>query len=952
MVEQIDPSAFFGNDASAPEKGSAAGSSTPNQIEASDFFANKPVASQPEISEEEKKYRAKVEKYMPEATKYYKNTDPTIAAAKEGLQRSFIIGPVLNELGADIEAALPTSLTGLEGESYGERRQDFKARSEALTRAGTAKSPITANAAELAGSFAVPMGGIAGATEEAVAGAAPSLGKFIPKSIGMATEAGTYAGLGAAAEKAFGTQPESEKPDILSTAGIGAEIGAALPGIGKVAGVAAEKFLPDWAQEKLAGSNYQLQQFMKNVAADEAAGEKVLGLNGALEAIKNNPDAQINAFDVGGTRTQNWLLKSFKGRGDALDNFQNTLAQRLDGATDRFGNALLEAAGAKGDLNLDDLAKQSEQYAKDQNNLAYTAAHAPDNGRGVWSKKWESQFSDPRAVEAAQQVNSDMAGIYGRKFVAPINRVGNQSIDTLKLSPATSDFLKLNKINTLDDLAAQNQNKFADIFARQSPSAFNDEGMLARRALSATGMPESAINTLSDKAAVDLAKMNELSLVPSKVPLPGQAQAIVNEVGAALKNKNLNKLTLTNPNSMNVEWLDKYQQRLKDQRQALAKENLPRNMPFVGRLQKFQDQIVGGLKGSVNNDGTANKFYDPKTYNAAFDKAHTQAAQFHRQNSAFEAGAKFFRNLNDGVDASSLANDVKNMNAQEHKMFAQGMLGQIKYLGTQNGVLNYNKLNKWFNNPYLKDIMETTLGQHKLEKLQSVLKAESIMQQSLQRAAQLERRSGNLNDWKVVNKDLIALGMGHLFDPYTFGLAGVAYNHASSRLGNTYAQKLRKMLESGDLKQMQRAYDQMMANPNTRTPFLDSVAHIVAKNLPQMRTRAEGGSVLDDSPPIEMPHSLQELQNWNKNHAKSQSMDDVFTGRVSGFEGASPLAMPASLAELQSYKRTKRATGGRIPDVDKLFKEAKKTLDGQTKPMLNVHDDAIVHALRIAQGRV
>ena len=51
-------------------------------------------------------------------------------------------------------------------------------------------------------------------------------------------------------------------------------------------------------------------------------------------------------------------------------------------------------------------------------------------------------------------------------------------------------------------------------------------------------------------------------------------------------------------------------------------------------------------------------------------------------------------------------------------------------------------------------------------------------------------------------------------------------------------------------------------------------------------------------------------------------------------------------------ERTKRATGGRIPHADKLFNEAKKTLDNQTKPMLNVHDDAIVHALRIAQGRV
>lgn len=51
-------------------------------------------------------------------------------------------------------------------------------------------------------------------------------------------------------------------------------------------------------------------------------------------------------------------------------------------------------------------------------------------------------------------------------------------------------------------------------------------------------------------------------------------------------------------------------------------------------------------------------------------------------------------------------------------------------------------------------------------------------------------------------------------------------------------------------------------------------------------------------------------------------------------------------------QRTARATGGRIPEIDKLFKHAKKTLDGETKPMLNVPDDAIVNALRIAQGRV
>ena len=61
---------------------------------------------------------------------------------------------------------------------------------------------------------------------------------------------------------------------------------------------------------------------------------------------------------------------------------------------------------------------------------------------------------------------------------------------------------------------------------------------------------------------------------------------------------------------------------------------------------------------------------------------------------------------------------------------------------------------------------------------------------------------------------------------------------------------------------------------------------------------------------------------------------------------------PQNIVQSLMPERTKRATGGRIPHADKLFNEAKKTLDNQTKPMLNVHDDAIVHALRIAQGRV
>lgn len=791
-------------------------------------------------SPEDAAYAAKVESYMPEAREYYKDTNPYVAALKEAPQRAFIIGPTLNEVGADIEAALPSGITGLKGDTYGERRQDYKARSEAMIRAGTEKAPITSALAEIGSSFAVPVGGIAGATEEAVAGAAPSLGKTIPKAIGMGAEAGTYAGLGAAAEKAFGTEPESEKPDILSTAGIGAGIGAALPTGGAAIGKAFETLAPDWAQAfvaKMGGGDYQMTQFLKKVAADEAAGENVLGINGALKAIQDNPDAEINPFDVGGSRTQAWLSKAFKSRGDALDNFANTLAQRLDGAGDRFDSALLDAAGLNGqEFNLDRLKKESKDYAIQQNNLAYQAAHQPSNGRGLWNPQWENQFADENARDAALQVNNDLASFNGPKYVPPIGRLGAKSIDSLNLSGDTKAFLKSAGVNTLDDVAVQKANNYKSLFEPQTPL---NQGDIARKALIDSGMPGSVVNSLDDQMAARIAKANNLKLTAGPQPLSDESQAMANEINKAMKGQNLDRLTLVNPNTMNVQWLDRYQQALNDIKEGMAQENLPRNMMFMNRLNAYKDQIVNGLK-------------DPNSayYNPAFAKAHDQAAQFHRTNSAFEAGQNFFRSLSNGANASALANATKTMDPTESRMFAQGMLGEIKYAATKNGKFEYNKINNWFNNPEMKKIMENTIGPQKLEKLQSILHSENILRQSLARASQLERMSGASTPGLLNNKDFLSLGIGYLLDT-KLGISGYLYNHVlEPYMGRRYATRLRNMLESGDLTEMRRAYNQILSNPKIKTPFLDTVAHITAANLAQARTgmpsRKGGGRVKEE----------------------------------------------------------------------------------------------------------
>jgi hypothetical protein len=76
---------------------------------------------------------------------------------------------------------------------------------------------------------------------------------------------------------------------------------------------------------------------------------------------------------------------------------------------------------------------------------------------------------------------------------------------------------------------------------------------------------------------------------------------------------------------------------------------------------------------------------------------------------------------------------------------------------------------------------------------------------------------------------------------------------------------------------------------------------------------ATGGDA--DSTQPSAPITLQDLKDWKKAHPLSlnkNAMDNVFSSRQSGFEGAEPIAMPANLDELMAYlRRQHHADGGR-----------------------------------------
>ena len=68
-------------------------------------------------------------------------------------------------------------------------------------------------------------------------------------------------------------------------------------------------------------------------------------------------------------------------------------------------------------------------------------------------------------------------------------------------------------------------------------------------------------------------------------------------------------------------------------------------------------------------------------------------------------------------------------------------------------------------------------------------------------------------------------------------------------------------------------------------------------------------------------------------------------------KGAAALGIPG-FGTYNEGGRVGYSTGGKIPEMDAAFKHAKKYVDDHTKGLLDVHDDAIAHALHIAKGKM
>lgn len=338
-------------------------------------------------------YEQRIQKFMPEAQKRAAALG-TFGGVESGISRIPILGDVASEIGADITAALPSSISEAEGKTYGERRQNIKAGLEAMKRATAEQNPKTALASEVGGSLLLPAGGIAG-IGEALTGS---------RLAGLAAEGAGYGAASAAASK-IGTTPESEQPNVGESALIGGGLGAGLGAAGSLIGSVAEKFAPDWMKAIGSGKdNFQLREFAKAYDQDVKSGNVKMTFDDYQKAMSAGQPVQLS--DIGGPAVQAFIKRAFQDQPELADDFRQTLMGRMQTGNRRFTDFAQDLTDS--DLNANQIKEEAQKVARQETNKAYEAAYAPDNARGAWDQKWNNYINLPEVRQSLIKTEDEL----------------------------------------------------------------------------------------------------------------------------------------------------------------------------------------------------------------------------------------------------------------------------------------------------------------------------------------------------------------------------------------------------------------------------------------------------------------------------------------------------------------------------------------------------------------
>lgn len=341
-------------------------------------------------------------------------------AAEVGVGQFPILGPILQNVGASVYAALPESMGFSTGDTYSKRREDMFAQMEAMKRAEQKVHPYVYGAAELGSALALPVGEIAGIGEAATGS----------KVLGMGLEGATYGGASALAEKA-GSKPASEQPDTGSSALLGGELGLGLGAAGAAIAPVVEKFAPEWMSALGNKDDYQVSQLAKAYDKDVKAGNVNMSFDDWMAAHSNGQP--VNLSDLGGSNVQKFVQKTFKNQPEMADQFRDALLGRSQDAGTRFSDFAQGLTDS--DLNASQIIQDAKVEADRARREAYRAAYAEDNGAGTWNPQWSNWINLPEVKNAIIKTEEDLVRDSQYRAVDPSGRY--PAVDQVK-SPFTT----------------------------------------------------------------------------------------------------------------------------------------------------------------------------------------------------------------------------------------------------------------------------------------------------------------------------------------------------------------------------------------------------------------------------------------------------------------------------------------------------------------------------------
>jgi hypothetical protein len=292
-----------------------------------------------------------------------------------------------------------------------------------------------------------------------------------------------------------------------------------------------------------------------------------------------------------------------------------------------------------------------------------------------------------------------------------------------------------------------------------------------------------------------------------------------------------------------------------------------------------------------------------------FKVARSSAAQAFGEENAYEAGLKFMTERN-SLGASESRQALSKMGDKERQMFADGVIQDLRHRISNNGTSR--DISKLFDNKLTKEKLADALGADRASELEAFSRVEELMaasHQAIQRnsttAKQLQDVGGRRHGAHMM---LTAMGA------FTHGLPGIAEGIAAGIADNLY---LKFAGELGKKKAAAVAQKLLSREPES---VKEAVAEIAAN-----------------------PAAMSKLRNI------SRSLTSIGSSAIS-----------RSSAPAYAEARAARAGGGKIGSRDypakplsrmeRALARAQKAISEDTMALMDVPDESVANALRLAKG--